>query len=68
MASLASLPKTEVADMIQANEPLEIRCDGCGKEYVVTPAELLVFVTADQGGLFGGDGTPRHRLTPTDPP
>ena len=58
LTSLATLPRAEIDDMIQANEPLEIRCDGCGKEYVVTPAQLLVFVSADQGGLFGGDGSP----------
>ena len=57
MASLASLPKTEVADMIQSNEPLEIRCDGCGKEYVVTPGELLAHVAPEASGLFGGQGS-----------
>lgn len=56
LASLASLPKSEVADMIQANQPLEIRCDGCGKEYVVTPGELLAYVAPGSRGLFGGQG------------
>lgn len=57
LASLASLPQAEIADMIKANEPLEIRCDGCGKEYVVTPAELVALVSPGKGGLFGGDAT-----------
>jgi molecular chaperone Hsp33 len=58
LASLATLPQAELADMIESNEPLEIRCDGCGKEYVVTPAELIALLGPGGGGLFGGD-TPR---------
>ena len=58
LASLATLPKTDIAEMIQDNQPLEIKCDGCGKQYVVTPAELLLAVAPDAaGGLFGGDGS-----------
>jgi 3-hydroxybutyrate dehydrogenase len=48
----------EIADMIRQNEPLQIRCDGCGKDYVVTTEELLTLsASAAGGGLFGGDGT-----------
>ena len=59
LASLASLPRADVADMIRDNQPLEIKCDGCNKEYVVTPAELIAAIAPDAAGtLFGGDGTP----------
>lgn len=59
LASLASLPRSDVADMIRDNQPLEIKCDGCNKEYVVTPAELIAAIAPDAAGtLFGGDGTP----------
>jgi molecular chaperone Hsp33 len=44
LASLGTLPKGELADMIQQNEPLDIRCDGCGKEYIVTATELLTLL------------------------
>lgn len=57
LASLGTLPRGEIADMIQQNEPLDIRCDGCGKQYVVTAAELVTLLRP-AGGLFGGDGTP----------
>lgn len=56
LSSLGTLPRGEIADMIQQNEPLDIRCDGCGKEYVVTVAELVTLMPAG-GGLFGGQGT-----------
>jgi molecular chaperone Hsp33 len=56
LASLGTLPRGEIADMIQQNEPLDIRCDGCGKDYVVTPAELMTLVPSG-GGLFGGDSS-----------
>ena len=56
LSSLGTLPQGEIADMIQQNEPLDIRCDGCGKEYVVTVAELVTLMPAG-GGLFGGQGT-----------
>lgn len=56
LSSLGTLPQGEIADMIQQNEPLDIRCDGCGKEYVVTVAELVTLLPAG-AGLFGGHGT-----------
>lgn len=58
LGSLATLPKTDLAEMIADDKPLEIKCDGCGKQYVVTPAELVPLMAAGEGeGLFGGDGT-----------
>lgn len=55
LASLGTLPRAEIADMIQQGEALDIRCDGCGKEYVVTPGELVALLPSGSG-LFGGGG------------
>jgi molecular chaperone Hsp33 len=54
LRSLATLPQSDIDEMIRDDRPLEIRCDGCGKQYVVMPAELL---TLTSPRLFGGDGT-----------
>ena len=59
LSSLGTLPRSDIDEMIQENQPLEIKCDGCGKQYVVTPAELCTLVTPEAGGdLFGKGGTP----------
>lgn len=57
LASLASLPESDISDLISANETLEIRCDGCGKDYRVSPADLLV-MRASRGPLLGRDAKP----------
>jgi molecular chaperone Hsp33 len=58
LRTLATLPQAEIADMIQQDEPLQTRCDGCGKEYVVTIEELVTLGASTAGaGLFGGEGT-----------
>lgn len=58
LGTLATLPQAEIADMIRQNEPLQTRCDGCGKEYIVTIEELVTLSASAAGsGLFGGDGT-----------
>ncbi|MBK8258123.1 MAG: Hsp33 family molecular chaperone HslO [Polyangiaceae bacterium] len=51
LASLATLPQAEIASMIHDNKPLDIRCDGCGEEYVIGVDELLPMV--QPGGMFG---------------
>ncbi len=58
--SLMSLPKTEIADMIQENVPLDIRCDGCGKEYVITVGELIAAASPSASTLFGGEPDPKN--------
>jgi len=40
MASLASLPRDEIADLTRDGEVLELSCDYCGKVYRVGPASL----------------------------
>lgn len=55
LASLGTLPRGEIVSMIRDNQPLDIRCDGCAREYVVTPAELAT-VLPPGSDLFGGGG------------
>jgi molecular chaperone Hsp33 len=57
IGTLGTLPREEIADMIRENQPLEIQCDGCRKQYIVTPAELLAALAPAARGLFGGEGT-----------
>ena len=40
LAALATLDKSEIQEMIEAGEPLEITCDYCQKEYSIRPASL----------------------------
>jgi molecular chaperone Hsp33 len=39
-ASLASLPKNDIREMIQDGRMLEIGCDYCGREYRMAPEQL----------------------------
>jgi molecular chaperone Hsp33 len=45
VASLATLPRSDIHDLVRDNEVLEIRCDYCGKEYEVAPAQLRSLLT-----------------------
>lgn len=40
MASLATLPREEVVEMVHDGKPLEIQCDYCQKEYRIDPEQL----------------------------
>jgi molecular chaperone Hsp33 len=40
LASLATLPRAEVEEMVDAGKTLEINCDYCGTEYRVEPSQL----------------------------
>jgi molecular chaperone Hsp33 len=40
VASLATLPRSDLEDLLTTNEPLEIECDYCHKEYRIAPAQL----------------------------
>lgn len=40
MATLASLPKADIEEMVNDGKILDIRCDYCGKEYQISPAQL----------------------------
>ncbi len=45
LTSLATLPRADIEELIRDGEALEIRCDFCGKEYGVYPAELTALLT-----------------------
>lgn len=49
MMGILSLPPAEVDSMI-AGDPLEVRCDACGKQYVIQPGELRDFRAMRAGG------------------
>ena len=66
LSSLATLPESELADMIRQNEPLEIRCHGCGKEYVITPAELLTLVAKTWAAFSAPASAAKHESALTN--
>jgi molecular chaperone Hsp33 len=45
LSSLATLPRSDVEDMVKDGKVLEIQCDFCGKEYAVSPIELRSMLT-----------------------
>ena len=40
MSALASLGRTELIDLVKEARPIELGCDYCGQQYVVSPLEL----------------------------
>jgi molecular chaperone Hsp33 len=47
VASLATLPRADLEELLTANEPLEIECDYCHKEYVIAPSTLRGLVNSN---------------------
>jgi molecular chaperone Hsp33 len=45
MATLASLPRSDIEEMVKDGKVLDIRCDYCGREYQVSPAQLKSLLT-----------------------
>lgn len=45
MATLASLPRSDIEEMVDEGKILDIRCDYCGKDYQVAPAQLRSLLT-----------------------
>ncbi len=45
VSTLATLPRSDIEDLLRAGEVLEIRCDYCGKDYQVPPAQLRSLLT-----------------------
>ncbi len=45
IASLATLPRADIEDLVRDGEVLEIRCDYCGKDYGVSPVQLQSLLT-----------------------
>jgi molecular chaperone Hsp33 len=40
LASIASLSRADLEDLLSTGEPIELNCDYCTRSYVVTPAQL----------------------------
>jgi molecular chaperone Hsp33 len=40
VASLATLPRPDLEDLVASNEPLDIECDYCHKQYRIAPSQL----------------------------
>jgi molecular chaperone Hsp33 len=40
VASLATLDRKELTELIAEGQPLQISCDFCGKDYAVTPEHI----------------------------
>jgi molecular chaperone Hsp33 len=47
LASLASLPKTEIAELASSKTPLEVGCDFCGVYYSLNPERLRGLIQAN---------------------
>jgi molecular chaperone Hsp33 len=45
VSTLATLPRADIEDLLRSGEVLEIRCDYCGKDYQVLPAQLRSLLT-----------------------
>jgi molecular chaperone Hsp33 len=41
MSSLASLPKADLTELIEAGKTIELACDFCGQNYNVSPSQLV---------------------------
>ena len=47
VASLATLPRSDVEELIRDGEVLEISCDYCGRQYHIAPVELRTLLTTN---------------------
>ncbi|APR75481.1 Chaperonin (heat shock protein 33) [Minicystis rosea] len=45
VSSLATLPRSDIEELVRDGEVLEINCDYCGKEYRIAPAQLQTLLT-----------------------
>lgn len=45
MTTLASLPRSDIEEMVEDGKVLDIRCDYCGKDYQVSPSHLRSLLT-----------------------
>ncbi|TKD01391.1 Hsp33 family molecular chaperone HslO [Polyangium fumosum] len=46
LSSLATLPRSDIEDLLRDNKPLEITCDYCRKEYGIQPSQLQALLMA----------------------
>jgi molecular chaperone Hsp33 len=45
--SLATLPRSDIEDLIRSGEVLDITCDYCRKDYQVPPGQLRPLLTSN---------------------
>src|SRR5690606_28404454 len=45
LRGMATLGPEEVAELVAAQAPLEVRCDACGRRYAIEPDKLRAFIT-----------------------
>jgi molecular chaperone Hsp33 len=45
LASVATLPRSDIIALSADDKPIELSCDFCGSEYVVSPATLRALLT-----------------------
>jgi molecular chaperone Hsp33 len=41
MSSLATLPKSDLSELIEGGQPIELSCDFCGQTYSINPNQLV---------------------------
>lgn len=49
IAGIMSLPEAEVHELASAAEPLDVRCDACGRHYALSPATLRALAMRPRG-------------------
>jgi molecular chaperone Hsp33 len=45
VSSLATLPRSDLEDLVKDDQVLDIRCDYCGKDYQIAPGQLWPLLT-----------------------
>jgi molecular chaperone Hsp33 len=46
LSSLATLPRSDIEELVSGNEMLEIQCDYCRKQYAISPEKLRALLMA----------------------
>ena len=47
LISLSTLPRSDIQELIDGGEPLEIACDYCGKQYAIAPEQLRGLIASN---------------------
>ena len=50
MRTLRLLPRTEIEDIMEKHEDIEVKCEFCGKRYNMTPEEIKANLDATSKG------------------
>ena len=49
MRTLRLLPRSEIDDIVEKNERVEIKCEFCGKRYEMSPDEIMLKLADKMG-------------------